>query len=341
MRPIYLTLAAFAPVALLSAASAGAQDKVATTAAPFLSLGVGARGVGMGSAQTASAEGPSALYWNPAAVTSMTTSGAEFSTTGWLVGTTFQNAAVVYNAGSMGHLGLSVTALNYGSDEVTTIDRPEGTGEQWSGLDLAVGVSYARPLTNRFSVGGSVKFVQQRIWNETDNGVALDLGVNYLTSFRGLRIGATMTNFGTDLRLQGRDLRQAIDVDPNNNGNNPRNPGYLETDAWALPLTFRVGVSMDAYRQNEHRILVSADALAPGDNAQAASFGAEYGFRDLFYLRGGYRQAFASQVEDQGWAAGFGVRYGFSERLAVRADYVFQEMRPFGTPQTLTVGVQF
>lgn len=339
MRTTSLTLGALS-LGFLMLPDVQAQDKVGTTAAPFLTLGVGARGVGMGSAQTAGAEGPSALHWNPAAVTSMPGSGAEFSTTSWLVGTTFQHAAVVYDGGSLGRVGLSVTALDYGSDEVRTIDRPDGTGEQWDGLDLAVGASYARSLTDRFAVGGTVKFVQQRIWNEADNGIALDLGVNYLTAFRGLRIGAAMTNFGTDMQLKGRDLRQAIDIDQNNNGNNPRNPGYLETDTWALPLTFRVGVSMDAYRTGEHRLVVAADALAPGDNAQAASFGAEYGFRDLFYVRGGYRQAFTAQTSDQGWAAGFGLRYGFG-RFQIRGDYVLQEMQPFGNPQTFTIGVGF
>lgn len=317
-----------------------AQDKVGTTAAPFLGIGVGARGTAMGWAQVASAQGPSALYWNPAGITRMTASGVEFSNADWLVDTRLQHLGAVIATG-FGHFGLSVTALDYGEDEVTTITLPEGTGERWSALDLAVGVTYARALTDRFSVGGTAKLIRQSIWNETSTGGALDLGVTYLTAFRNLRIGASMTNFGTSMQLDGRDLRQAIDIDPNNEGNNPRNAGLLETDDWSLPLIFRVGVSIDAFSTGSQRLTVSADGIAPADNAQNANFGAEYGFRELFFVRGGYRQAFAQNADDSGWTLGAGLAYGFGDRLGLYVDYVFQEYDPFGNQQMFTLGVTF
>lgn len=340
MRTTALVLPALA-VALALPHPAAAQDKTATTAAAFLGLGVGARAMAMGESQVAAAEGPSALYWNPSAITDMATSGAEFSYTQYLVGSSFQNAAVVVNAGQIGHFGVSVTALSHGEEEVTTIEAPDGRGERWDAMSMAVGLSYGRALTDRFSVGGTAKFVQERIWNSSDNAVALDLGILYRLPFRNARIGMSMTNFGSDMRLEGRDLEQAIDVDPGNNGNNPYLPGALTTEAWPLPLTYRVGVTMDAYRTADYALAVSADAQAPADNRQSVSLGGEFAFKNLFFLRGGYRQAFTSNTYDQGWTVGAGLRYAFNRRLGLHADYVMQEREPFGNPSTFSVGLTF
>jgi hypothetical protein len=328
-------------LAALAAPPAQAQDKVGTTAAAFLGVGIGARGTAMGGAQVAQAQGPSALYWNPSAVAAMPSSGAEFTNANWFVDSRFQHLGLVVNTGNLGHFGVSVMALNYGEIEVTTVTRPDGTGERFTPLDLAVGVSYARNLTDRFALGATVKYVSQQIWNSSATGAALDLGVTYTTPFRGLRIGMAMTNFGTNMQMTGRDLRQAIDPAPNQQGNNPYLPGYLETDSWAMPLMFRVGVSMDAYTGPMGRLTLSTDGQAPADNAQSASFGAEYAFRDLFFVRGGYREAFSSVAEDGGWTFGFGLRYAINPRLAGYFDYAFQEYRPFGTPQMFSLGVTF
>lgn len=320
---------------------AAAQDKVGTTAAPFLGIGVGARATAMGGAQVATAQGPNALLWNPSGITQMTTSGVELTNGAWFDDAQFQNLALVLDLGGAGHLGLSVLALNYGEIEVTTIENPEGTGERFTPLDLAVGASYARALTDRFSVGGTVKFIQQRIWNEAATGAAVDLGVNYLTGFKNLRIGMTLTNFGTSMQMRGKDLRRAIDIDPNSQGNNDRLPANLEVDAWSLPLMFRVGLAMDLIANGSQRLTASLDALAPSDNAQSASFGAEYAFRSFFFVRGGYRQAFATVAEDGGWTAGFGLRYALNSRVSGTFDYTFQQYEPFGTPQMFTLGVTF
>ena len=329
---------------LLGALAAGsqvrAQDKVGTTAASFLGIGAGGRGMAMGNTQTALAGGPTALFYNPAAITALQTHAAEFSTTAWLVDSQLSYLGFVLDGGGAGHLGLSLYALSYGEIDVRTVDLPEGTGERFTPTSLAVGVSYARAFTDRFSVGGTVKYVRETIWNSSAQGAAIDLGVRYTTPFRGLQIGMAMTNFGTDMQMNGRDLRRAIDVDPNVEGNNPRNAGQLSTDAWAMPLAFRVGVAMDVLQFGDQRLTVGVDALAPADNAQSANVGAEYGFRDLFYVRGGYRQAFASYGDDQGWAAGAGLHYGLGARLGIMADYGIRE-QAFENVQTFSLGVTF
>ena len=327
--------------ALLLMGTAQAQDKVGTTAAPFLTIGAGARALAMGGAQVAQAQGPSALYWNPSAVALSNTSAVELGRADWYVETSIQHAALTLNLGGAGVVGLSMVYLDYGTMYVTTVDAPEGTGEQFNPKDLSVGVSYARMLTDRFALGGTVKRVQQQIWKETASAVAIDLGVSYLSDFNNLRIGMSLTNFGTDMRMQGDDLRRAIDIAPNQNGNNDRLAAYLETDAWPLPLSFRVGLAMDAWSTASQRLTLTADAVAPSDNAQTANFGAEYVFRDLLMFRGGYRQAFVGTEVDGGWSVGAGLNFALGGQTSGYFDYAWQQHQVFDGTQVLSVGVTF
>lgn len=339
-----LFLLALAVVAPFVALPAHAQDQAGTKAAAFLLLGTDARGTALGSAQVASADGPAALHWNPAGITdaSATTGGAVvFSSSDWLVDTRHNYLGATFTAGTLGTFGLSVTQLDYGEEPVTTIENPEGTGELWGAQDLAIGVSYARALTERFTIGATGKVVHQQVWNEAAVGGAMDLGLRYETGYRGLVIGMAMTNFGSDMRLRGRDLRRRIDIDPDQSGNNDDLPAALEVGSWAMPLSFNVGVSAEAYRAGDLSLLVTAQGQAPSDNSQSASFGGEFAFRDLFFVRGGYRQAFSAVAEDGGWALGFGLNYDLNDRLGLTVDYVFQEYEPFGTPQMFSVGVTF
>lgn len=322
---------------------ARAQDKVGTTAAQFLGIGVGARAMGMGGAQVATAEGPTALYWNPAAITTMPYSGVEFTHTNWLLDSNIEHVGAVLALGDAGHVGLSVTSLNYGEIEVTTIDYPEGTGERFTPMSLAVGVSYARSLTDRFAVGGTVKLVREQIKSMAASGAAVDLGVTYQTAFHNLRIGMALHNFGTSMQMSGTDLRLPVDVDEEYEGNVDDLPGYLETDAWPMPLQFRVGLAGDVLNTAQQRLTLSVDALAPYDNAQSANIGAEYAFRDLLFVRGGYRQAFKEVDADSGWSAGFGLRYALNDRVSGYLDYVVQwfEAGAFDPPQMFSAGITF
>ena len=108
---------------------------------------------------------------------------------GWLVDTDFRWAGFQYALDGENAIGLSLTQLDYGEDEVTTVTNPNGTGERWSAQDLSVGLSYCRRLTDRFSMGGTVKWIEQRVYNESASTVAFDLGLLFITDFNDLRLG--------------------------------------------------------------------------------------------------------------------------------------------------------
>lgn len=303
-------------ICLIFTVNVVAQDKVGTTSAPFLGISSGARASAMGGAYVAISNDGSGMFWNPGGVAHVSSNAVTFSNMNWFVDSQFQDASVIINAGTDGNFALSIRALNYGEIDVTTIENPEGTGERFTPTDLAVAFTYSTFLTDKFSVGGTGKFIQQKIWNEKALGFAVDLGMLYQTDFKNLRIGMSISNFGTDMTLSGDDLRRAIDIAEDQSGNNDRLEGYLGVDSWSMPLLFKVGIAMDLIDTDLHRVVVALDAKHPNDNSESIDVGIEYGFNDLVFFRGGYKSLLSSQTEDQGLTAGFGLKYNMNDFTA-------------------------
>ncbi len=316
-----------------------AQDKVGTTAAPFLGIASGARSTAMGGAYVALANDGNAMFYNPAGMAQIKLNNISFSNVNWFLDSQIQDATVIVSGAEKGNFGLSVRALNYGEIDVTTISNPEGTGEQFTPIDLSVAFTYSRYITDKFSIGATAKYIQQKIWNESALGFAVDLGMLYRTDFKNLTIGMSILNFGTDMQLSGDDLREPIDLDPIN-GNNDRIEAFLGTDEWALPLIFRVGIAMDAVEVENHKLIVAIDAKHPNDNSESVDVGAEYGFNDLLFLRGGYRSLFSSQTEDQGVTAGFGLKYEINGVIA-KLGGAYMSHKYLQDPLMWTLEIQF
>src|SRR5512139_3883372 len=114
--------------------SQGQVTKTGTTAAKFLSIGVGPRANAMGGAFTSIAGDASSLYWNPAATASITEYQAMVTHSGLYrdMDIALNFLAFVFPAGEVGNFGLSVTALDYGDMDLTTEYYQEGTGEKFS-----------------------------------------------------------------------------------------------------------------------------------------------------------------------------------------------------------------
>jgi opacity protein-like surface antigen len=325
---------------LLPSAPADAQKKVGTTAAPFLGIGVGPRAAAMGGAFVAHASDVSALYWNPGAVSRPGRSQVMAAHTSWLVETSYNWVGLQLALDESNAIGISLIQLDYGEDRVTSVTQPDGTGERWSAQDLAIGVSYARNLTDRFSLGGSVKYITQRIWNESASAFAADIGLLFITPFDDLRLGMSLSNFGTSMQLDGKDLVQRIDLDPGSTGTNKTIVASLKTDSWDLPLFFRVGVAYDLVRNDLFTVTTALDAVRPNDNDEYLNAGCELAYRDLFYVRAGYKTLFLSDSEE-GFTAGLGVNYPLFGSTAASIDYTYQEFGVFKNVQTITFGVTF
>jgi hypothetical protein len=258
---------------VIAFAMLSAQSKVGTSSAQFLGIGVGPKAIAMGGAFTSIADDASTLYWNPGAISRLENSQAMFSNANWLVGTNVNLLAGVMKLNQSNAIGIFFSQLDYGEEEITDLYNQTGTDLYWKATDLVSGISYARNLTNRFSMGGSLKYISQRIHNESASTVALDVGLLYQSLSEAFRIGMSISNFGSDMTMDGKDLFHKIDLDPDNSGHNETIVAKLKTDAWPLPLFFRVGISSDVIKTDVVRLTVASDFFMPSDDVESVNFG--------------------------------------------------------------------
>jgi hypothetical protein len=316
-------------------------SKVGTTAGTFLEIGVGPSS-GMGGAFVSLANDATALYWNSAGIANLVQNEVSVVHINWLASTNLDYAALVIPLGGIGNIGFSFTSLSMGDEKVRTIEMPEGTGEYYSASDIAVGVSYARNLTKRFSIGFTAKYIQESIWHMSSNAFAIDVGTLFKTDLiGGLTIGASISNFGTKMKLSGRDTRTFESVDPTKQGSNDRIPYVIDLDSWDLPLIFRIGLSTNAIKTDNYRLTVSVDALHPNDNYESVNTGAEFSFKEFLFIRGGYQSLFLADHEG-GLTLGVGLnsKMLFSQDL-FRFDYSYRDFGRLNAVHSFSVGIKF
>lgn len=317
-----------------------AQDKVGTTAANFLNIPIGGKAISMGGAYTAISDDPTALFWNPGAFSRSGKSDIYTSFTDYFVDAQHTWFGAQYMLTPNDAIGVSLNSLNYGDwEEVTTVEEPDGTGEYWQASDLALAVSYARNMTDRFSIGGSVKYIQQQIYNESATTVAVDLGLLFITQFSGLQIGASIRNFGGSMEMRGRDLITQVDLDESSQGNNENIVSYLKTDQWAIPLTYVIGVSMPVIDSRMNRLVLAADVMRPTNDAQTLNLGADWRIADIVSLRAGYQSMFKAEKEN-GLTLGIGLNLDISG-MAIVFDYSFQHFGRLGMLNTTSLALTF
>ncbi len=315
--------------------------KTGTTSAQFLKIGVDARGSSMGSAFVAAEGDISSMFWNPAGLGHLRGMETVFVHNQWLADINFNYAAFAFNMGSAGVLGFSLTSLMVPDDVVRTVENPEGTGELFSASDLALQMTYSRRLTDKFSIGGSVKYIQQTIWHSRANAVALDIGALFTTPFKGIRLGASLSNFGNDMRMNGRDLRFSQDPDPNNQGNVEFVNALYETDAFPLPLLFRVGIAGELTKTDQMRITYAIDAINPNDNRESINAGLEFVFSELLYVRTGYTSAFQGDREE-GLTYGGGLHYRVRGSSAkIKIDFARARFNRLSNVNRFAIGISF
>lgn len=314
-------------------------SKRGLTAANFLLVPVGARASAMGSAVTATIDDASAIYWNPSGLARMRGGSFEAEYARWFSGIDFNQVTVAYPLAG-GTVGVAVTALRTADMEETTVEQQDGTGRTFDAASYAFSLAYARQLTDRFSIGGTAKYVSERINVSNATGLAFDVGTTFTTPLRGIRLGAAIANYGTKLQMRGDDLRIPVDVDGNNSGNGTGNSGQLETDRFDMPLTLRIGLAGEAIRTNTTRVTLALDAQSPSNAQQFVNVGTEIGLLgDLFLVRAGYNELLLPS-SSQGVTLGGGLRYSMgSLRLAV--DYGWEQNKYFQDVNRLTVSVGF
>lgn len=290
----------------LGSGNANAQSRVSTTAAQFLTLGTGAQGTAVGHAYTALATGADALYWNPAGTARLgmnrNRGSIFFSHAQWLIETDYNAFGLVVPVTATGALGFQIAQLDYGRMDVRTVALPGGTGETFGATDLVMGLTYAQPLTNTFYIGGTTKYIRQSIYDMTASAFAFDVGFILESDyFNGMRLAASIMNFGGKMQMDGVNSRIFVDIDPSHSGSNNSLPAKLETRDWDLPLSFKFGIAVPVLATNSMRLELLSDAHQTNDNSLNADFGGQMSFMVgtlNLDLRAGYKDFGTRELRD-------------------------------------------
>lgn len=326
MKNIFLLLS----LSALSVSTSFAQllpvlgsQRVGITAADFLKIGVGARPNAMGESFAAVDNDAYALFYNPAGITQFDKTELAVAHSTWFVGLQHDFIGGVYHLDGQNSLGISIVSLQSDDMPVTTEFQPYGTGAYFKYGDLALAATYARRMTDNFSFGVSVKYIDETLAQLSMRGVLIDLGTYYWTGLGTTRFAVSVSNFGGQLTPSG----SVTLVD-----------GTTVSDfqGFSPPTIFRIGFAFEPYQDKTNKLTAVVQLNHPADNSENLSLGAEYSFDSAFFLRAGYK----INVDEQSYSLGAGVNVDARFAL-VCFDYAFTPYERLGNVHRFSLDLRF
>ncbi len=319
---ILLLIYAFIDVKAQLFPTLGGQ-RVGISTAQFLKIGVGGRASALGGAFVAIANDVSALYWNPAGIVQFKNDEIMFSHNNWVVDINHDFLGGVYHFGSSA-IGLAVTGLSMDDMPVTTEFAPFGTGQFFGFSDIAVAFTYAQRMTDKFSFGVTVRYVEETLDKLKMRGVMIDLGTYYWTGLGSTRFAVAVSNFGAELAPDGKVVLIG------NRGDK------TDWQSFAPPTMFRFGFAFEPYETKEHKLTTSIQLNHPNDNSENFAIGLEYVWRSILFLRGGYK--FNMDAQNYSFGAGLNVPISIAQ---FTLDYAFANFEKLGSVHRFSIILGF
>jgi len=330
--------------AYISFAQDDLSSKIGTTSGNILLMEIGPRAIGMGGAYVGVADDASTLFWNPAGTSLIKKPTLQYQFGQRYADVQHHFAGLTFPLTDDDGIGLMVQYLSVGEMDVTTIENPEGTGETFDANNTVITLNYSRQLTDRVHVGVSAKYIYERIWMETAQNFAFDIGTIYNIDELGLRIGMNILNLGTDMGITDGPHLLFFKRKPDDYPGSPSPKAELAMDKYPLPTSFSLGVSAVVIgrkttwiKNAEHKLLLTGSIIDSFDDPFRINIGAEYGWNDIFYLRTGYRFFYDSQS----FSAGFGLNFNQIIDNNVSIDYVWVDYGDLGGINVLGLEFRF
>lgn len=277
-------------------AYAGSEERKGTGGAHELKIPVGPRGTALGGTTVGDVEGVEAIFWNPAGLGGLQGTEAIFSHTKYFADQKLNFAAVATKLGDAAVIGLNAKVLSIGDVIVTTEDAPEGTGDIVEPTFAVLGLSLARQFTDRVRAGFTVNYVNEKIINVSANGVAFDFGVQYLTGWRGMKLGMAMKNFGTSMQFDGGDFE--LSTRPPDSDPSSANRTFRSTSSsFEMPSYFTLAATYDVFSAPKYRLTFLGAFQNNNFEGDNMSGGLEWSYRNMFALRGSYFGSIVNRVD--------------------------------------------
>ncbi len=311
--------------------------KIAQAGFKFMDIEVGARAAGMGEAFSLIGDDANAIFYNPAGIAQI--QDKKFDLTlckvTWIAETSLNALGLVVNFGTWGNVGVSLLDTDYGDVMGTIYDPEEESGYTKTGLldvgAYALGVSYARRLTDKFMIGSNVRYVYEHLgsnifaadtarietWEEKNetHTIAYDLGTIFYPGFKSLRVGMSILNFSPAVRYEYEEGR---------------------TNSFPLPLIFKMGGAMDVLdllgEHPRYSLLVDFELVHPRDYSKRYHLGGELSIVEVLKLRAGYKFGY----DEEGLCFGAGIN-----TRNIKFDYAYSEFGFFDFVNRISVGLSF
>jgi len=308
-------------------------QRAGISAFQFLKIGAGARAVALGETFVAIANDASALYWNPAGLTEFSENQVFFSHTEYVVDVKHEFLGAVYHVTPSDAVGFSVTSLRTADMEITTETQPFGTGQFFSFGDLALGVSYGRKMTDQFSFGLTVRYVEETLDVLKMRGTMVDLGTYYWTGIGSSRFAVVVSNFGPDVAPSGKATLLSGEQ-------------VSTFQSFSPPTQFKIGFALEPLQTDNHRITASIELQHPNDNAENIHTGIEYSWNNWLSLRAGVKRTIGEALlgADESSAGDFTLGLGLAtpgSTTGLRFDYAYAHFNDLGSVHRISLGVLF
>ena len=281
---------------------------VGVRAAEFLTIPVGARGIGMGNAYSAVVEDITATWWNPAGLGFLNQNEVTLTVVDYTLDLTYSYGAAAFplmdgNLVVGGFFGY----LDIPEMEITTISQPEGTGDYFRAYDFQMGGAFAYNFSDRFLAGLSLKYVHQDMWSNIGaSAFAIDAGAIYHTDLldREIKFAFTIQNLGTNLTMRGPNLVEEVGAEnrggsfPNDTENYNLDPNALSrrssramlirTHTYMLPTTVKISLGYNIYTGTKFNWLAAGEIARPSYIPIAYAAGTEltYNFNQAYSAAG-------------------------------------------------------
>lgn len=331
--------------------SGNAQDqKLAQTSFKFLSVVSDARAAAMAEAMTSLQIGSSALFFNPAGMSEMDNFiDIAASNNQWIADIKHYTVSMAVNPakGNYGVLGFSLQYVDYGNFIGTRVSsdplNPKGYDDVgiFKLYALALGVGYAKSITDQFSVGGQIRWAKQDLGqsvipnqfqqvpiyapNDTAHTSIIGYADSAVTTTN--KLTPLVFDFGTQFKTGIKSLTFGMSV-----RNFSKEVQYVY-EQFQLPLVFTLGISMNLMDligevPLNQSLYMSVDASHYRDHPEQLKIGVEYKVMNMLALRGGY---ITNSDESNGLSFGVGVtQFGFA------FDYSYTPYGIFNNIQRMT-----
>ncbi len=302
------------------------HENAGTSAAAFLKIDAGApTAQALGNAYVSIADGPEALFWNPAGAASATTRELGFTYLDYLQG---------YKARTLAYLqpiGKTIIGVSLNYMDMSGFDFRGEHGELNPEIGTPVrnfvgGLSIARGFINqKLQIGGTAKYVTERLYNGSGynnyDNVGFDVGAK-LRLVNWLGLGGALVNIG-DKEEMPKGLRLGADL-------NTR--------------FFTISGEYMKYHDDNARYGVGLEVHIPEDMLQVARFDLRVGYYTRENTGVNTKDSWVEKVgleETSRVSFGFGLYSSELFGYGASLDYAVTPFGALGTSQQISVAVQF